>query len=146
MLHARERIQMGLMDGVDHLSGVLRGMIWNRRSQPEWIISIHKQNALLNKVLMANGMYHRRGMRLLPWGVIFKFLIWLKQYSADNLNYFYIMTQFWHVFAPFFIFWMIRYSLLTNECPELSGLFWKLICTYHIHVIGNTVTSCISNV
>ena len=58
------------------------------------------------------------------------------------LHYDTILTRF----CSIFYIWMIRYSLLTNECPELPGLFWKLICTYHIHVIGNTVTSYILNV
>ena len=99
---------------MDHLTRVQRRSDQRSSSQRELIRSIYKQNPLLNVVLMMNGIHHRKGIWLLPYRIMFIFQIWLKQCSPDSLNYFYIITQFWHFFAPFFIFWMMPYSLLTN--------------------------------
>ena len=81
------------------------GSIWNGSSQRESIRSIHKQNPLLNAVWMGcitgKESWSLRS-NMIPYGVRFIFQIWLKQCSPDNLNTFYIITQFWHFFCSIF--------------------------------------------
>ena len=100
------------------------GPIWNESSQWELIRSSYKQNPLLNVVLMVNGMYHRKGIWLLPYEIMFMFQIWLKQCSPDNLNYIYIMAQFWHFFCSIF------YTL--NDALQPSNQWMFLSCLVYI--------------
>ena len=114
---------MGLMKWMI-LQEFREGPIWNGSSQWESIRSIHKQNPLLNVVIMVNWMYHRKGIWLLPYRIMFTFQFWLKQCSPDNLNYFYIMTQFWHFFCSNFH--------ILNDALQLPNQWMFLSCLGYI--------------
>ena len=123
------------------------GPLWNGNSQQGLIRSLYKQNPLLNVVLMVNGMYHRKGIWLLPYRIMLLFQVWLKQCSPDNLNYFYIMTQFWNFFSSIF--------QILNDALQPHNQWMFLSCLGYIGssyaptiftVFGNSVTSYISNV
>ena len=134
-----------LWNGTSYKSS--EGPIWNGSSQRESIRSIYKQSPLLNVVLMVNGMYHRKGIWLLPYGIMLIFQIWLKQCLPYNLNYFYIMAQFWYFFCSIFH--------ILNDALQPPNQWIFLSCLSYIGssyapaiftVLGIFETSYISNV
>ena len=89
------------------------GLIWNRSSQRESIRSIHKQNRSIAEcgVDVECDVSQERNMT---------FTLWSHAYTSNlvkTMNYFYIMTQFWHLFCSIFhILNVAFYSLLSSIC------------------------------
>ena len=114
---------------MDHVSRVQRGpdLKWK---QPAWIDKINLQAESIIECGFDD-----------EWDILqeenMTFTLWNHAYISNlvktmftwEFELFYIMAQFWHFFAPFFMVWMMPGSLITSEC---SWAVW-VILEAHMH-------------
>ena len=114
---------------MDHVARVQRGpdLKWK---QPAWIDKIKLQAESIIECGFDGewDTLQEENMTFTLWNHAYISNL-VKTMFTWEFELFYIMAQFWHFFAPFFMVWMMPGSLITSEC---SWAVW-VILEAHMH-------------